>query len=140
MTAVPPGYEPLFRTSPFLDVLGPFYSKGSGRDLVIGFRVAEKHCNARGTVHGGMYATLADIALGYVTAYSQDPPVKLTTTGLTLDYAGSAKVGDWVEARVDIQKLGRSLAFVSAYLCVGDERVVRANATFLVHPPKGDSE
>jgi len=138
MTDVPAGYQPLFRSSPFLDTVGPFFSKGEGAAMVIAFRVAEKHCNARGTVHGGMYATLADIALGYVTAFSETPPVPLTTAGLQLDYAGSAKVGDWVEARVDVQKLGKHLAFVSAYLCVGDERIVRASGTFLVGGKRGD--
>lgn len=132
MTEVPAGFEPLFRTSPFLDTLGPFYAKGAGADLVIGVRIAEKHCNARGTAHGGMMATLADIALGYATATSRTPPVALTTAGLTLDYAGVAKLGDWLEARVDIQKLGTRMAFVSAFLCVGDERIVRASGTFLV--------
>ena len=51
---------------------------------------------------------------------------------LTLDFAGSVKVGDWVETRVDIQKLGRRMAFANAYLSVYGERVVRASAVFLV--------
>jgi acyl-coenzyme A thioesterase 13 len=55
------GFKPLFRTSPVLDLIGPFYCRGEGPDLVIGLRVDEKHCNARGTVHGGILATLADV-------------------------------------------------------------------------------
>jgi acyl-coenzyme A thioesterase PaaI-like protein len=49
----PDGFTPLFRTSPFLDALGPFHRRRDGRALVLGVRVAEKHCNARGTAHGG---------------------------------------------------------------------------------------
>ncbi len=45
----PDGFTPLFRTSPFLDALGPFYHRRDGRALVLGVRIAEKHCNARGT-------------------------------------------------------------------------------------------
>ena len=62
----PPGFEPLFRTSPFLDTVGPlFYRRDPERGLVIGLRIAEKHANARGIAHGGLLLTLADIALGY---------------------------------------------------------------------------
>jgi len=130
--AIPEGFQPLFRSSPFLDTTGPFYGKGQGAALVIGLRVLEKHCNTRGTIHGGLLATLADVALGYATAYSQGNPVGLTTASLTLDYAGTAKLGDWVEARVDIQKLGKRLAFANAYIWAGDMRIVRASASFTV--------
>ena len=78
-SSIPPGFAPLFRTSPLLETLGPFYGKGSGADLVVGLRVAEKHTNSRGTVHGGVLATIGDIALGYTMAYSADPPVKAMT-------------------------------------------------------------
>ena len=55
----PPGFEPLFRTSPFLETVGPlFYRKDPERGLVIGLRIAEKHANARGIAHGGLLMTL----------------------------------------------------------------------------------
>jgi uncharacterized protein (TIGR00369 family) len=131
MADPPDGFAPLFRTSPFLDALGPFYHRRDGRALVLGVRIAEKHCNARGTAHGGLLMTLADIALGYSLAYSEEPPAALTTANLSADFAGSAKLGDWLEARTDIQKLGGRLAFANAYLSVGDERIVRASAVFV---------
>ena len=127
----PHGFTPLFRTSPFLDALGPFYHRRDGRALILGVRIAEKHCNARGTAHGGLLMTLADVALGYSLAYAEDPPASLTTANLSADFAGSAKLGDWLEARTDIQKLGGRLAFANAYLSVGDERIVRASAVFV---------
>lgn len=75
---------------------------------------------------------LADIALGYSAAFSKDPPLKLVTTTMTTDFAGSAKVGDWLEAAVDIQKSGSRLVFANTYISAGEERVVRASASFLV--------
>ena len=111
----PDGFTPLFRTSPFLDALGPFYHRRDGRALILGVRIAEKHCNARGTAHGGLLMTLADIALGYNLAYAEDPPASLTTANLSADF----------------QKLGGRLAFANAYLTVGDERIVRASAVFV---------
>jgi len=96
--AVPPGFEPLFRTSPFLETLGPFFFRRTPAGFVIGLRVAEKHSNARGTAHGGLLLTLADIALGYTAAFSEEPPLSLTTASLSTDFAGQAKIGDWIEA------------------------------------------
>lgn len=130
--AVPEGFGPLFRTSPLLDTLGPFYGKGTGANLVIGLRVAEKHTNSRGTVHGGVIATMGDVALGYTMAFSSDPPRRALTANLSIDYTGSAKVGDWIEARVDAYKIGKTLAFANAYLTVDGVQIARASAVFAV--------
>ena len=109
--SVPEGFEPLGRTSPLLELLGPFYSRGAGADLVLGLRVAEKHANARGFAHGGMLLTLADGALGYAAEGSVDPPARLITASISADFAGSARPGDWVETRVDVQRMGVRMAF-----------------------------
>jgi len=130
MTKVPAGFEPLFRTSPFLEMLGPFFYRRITKGFVIGLRVEDKHTNARGTAHGGLLLTLADIALGYTAAFSEDPPLSLTTASISADLAGHARVGDWVEAHVDIQKIGSRLVFANAYLLVGSERIVRTTAVF----------
>jgi acyl-coenzyme A thioesterase 13 len=129
---VPPDFRPLFRTSPVIELIGPLYCRGEGADLAIGLVVEAKHCNARGTVHGGILATVADIALGYTMAFSSAPPANLVTASLTIDFAGSAKLGDWLETRVDIQKQGRRMSFANCYISVAGERIVRASAVFLV--------
>lgn len=133
MTAtIPEGFEPLFRSSPFLERTGPFFSSGRGAHLRIGMRVLEHHLNARGYVHGGALMTMADIALGYAMASSADPPVQAVTSHISTDFAGSAKLGDWVESSADIQKVGRTLAFCNVYLHVGEQRIVRASGIFAV--------
>ena len=129
---VPPGFKPLFRSSPAIELIGPLYSRGEGADLVIGLRAERKHCNMRGTVHGGILATLADITLGYSLAFSTDPPTAAVTANLSLDFAGSAKEGDWLETRVDFHKLGSRLAFGNCYITVEGNRITRASAVFLV--------
>jgi acyl-coenzyme A thioesterase 13 len=129
---VPEGYQPLFRTSPYVELIGPLYSRGEGAALQIGLRAERKHCNQRGTVHGGILATLADIALGYAMAFATTPPANLVTANLSLDFAGAARDGDWLETRVDIQKQGSRLAFANCYITRDGERIVRASAVFLV--------
>lgn len=129
---IPQDFKPLFRSSPFLDLLGPFYYRENSEGFTIGIRVEERHTNARGLAHGGLFMALADVALGYSAAFSKNPPLKLVTTTLTTDFAGSAKIDDWLEAVVDIQKTGSRLVFANSYISVRDERVVRASASFLV--------
>ena len=128
---VPAGFKPLFRTSPVAELIGPLYCRGEGAALVLGLRVQSKHCNARGLVHGGILATLADTSLGYAMAFSTDPPTSLVTANLTLDFAGTAKIGDWLQTQVDIQKQGRRLSFANCYIAAGELRIVRASAVFL---------
>jgi acyl-coenzyme A thioesterase 13 len=129
---VPEGFAPLSRTSPALDLIGPVYAKGQGADFMLGLRVQNKHCNGRHVMHGGMLATLMDAALGYATAFLSDPPTPLLTANLTLDFAGAARAGDWVEVSVDIQKRGARLAFANGFASVAGERIVRASGVFLV--------
>lgn len=128
---IPVGFEPLFRSSPFLDLLGPLYSLQDDRDgLVIAVRIAQKHCNQRGTAHGGLLCTLADVALGYATAFSQTPPVSMATVNLSLDFCGVVRLGDFVKVRSAIHKVGQRLAFASATLSVDERPVARASAVF----------
>jgi len=129
---IPAGFAPIFRTSPFLETIGPLYSVGSGAQLVIGLRVQEKHTNARGSLHGGVLASIADIALGYGLATATNPPTRMVTANLSVDFAGSAKVGDWVETSLDIQKAGSRMAFANVYFSVGNKRIARASGVFLV--------
>ena len=131
-TSVPPGFGPILRTSPLLDVLGSFYSKGAGTALEIGLLVTERHTNSRGTVHGGVLATLADVGMGYLMAFGADPPRRLTTASLNIDYTGIAKVGDWITVEMDAPRVGRQLAFANLRLMAGGKQVARASAVFAV--------
>ncbi|MBL8385136.1 MAG: PaaI family thioesterase [Burkholderiales bacterium] len=133
-SAIPPGFGPIFRTSPLLDALGSFYSKGAGASLEVGLLVTERHTNARGTVHGGVLATLADVGIGYLMAYSGDPPHRLTTASLNIDYTGTARIGDWIRVEMDAPRIGRQLAFANARLMTGERQVARASAVFAVAP------
>ena len=132
MKGTPPGFVSLEGRSPTIDLIGPVYARGKGRELVLGLRCERKHCNTRGTVHGGILATLADIALGYALSSSTEPPTAAVTANLTLDYVGAANEDDWLETRVDFQKLGKRLAFANCYVERGKDVIVRASAVFVV--------
>lgn len=129
---IPDGFAPLSRTSPFLELLGPLYSCVRDNKLVVGMQVGVTHVNNRGKAHGGVLATLADIALGYCMEWSVEGKSKLVTTSLSLDYAGSADIGDWVESRIHIQKIGARLAFANGHLIAREQEIVRVSGVFSV--------
>ena len=127
---IPAGFKPLQRQSPFNQLVGPIYSRGEGVDRVVGLLAENKHCNSRGSVHGGLLATLADLALGYTMAFLSEPPRSAVTASLTIDYVGSAKADDWLEVHTDVQKGSGRLMFANCYVHVGETRIVRASAVF----------
>lgn len=131
MSSAPPdGFLPYDRSSPFLDHIGPVFSRQGEHGLELGLRIDERLANNRGQAHAGVLCSLADVALGYATSFSQDPPVPLTTISLAVDFAGGARVGDFVQTRTDVQRIGRRIAFANCYLTVGNRRLVRASAVF----------
>ncbi|PMX45318.1 MULTISPECIES: PaaI family thioesterase, partial [unclassified Pseudomonas] len=111
--AVPEGFVSLPRSSPLLDLLGPAYCRGEGLQLEIGLRADNRHANGRGTVHGGVLATLADIGMGYAMAFSSEPPLPLITASMTVDYLGAVQVGEWITVRLEHHKRGRQMAFAT---------------------------
>ena len=132
MSAIPAGFEVVSRKSPYIDLVGPLYFRKSEAGLEIGFLAEEKQCNSRGIVHGGFLSTVADIALGYGAGDFPDGNRALITTSITIDFADSARIGDWVVFRTDVQKVGRMAAFANTYGHVGDKRIVRASGIFSV--------
>ena len=130
MTRVPEGFSKIERLSPFNALVGPLYQRRDGDAVSIGLLIDEKHTNSRGVCHGGVLATLADLALGYaMLAKSGDKP-GFVTAPLSVDYAGAARVGDWIESKVEIQRVGSRLAFANCYLVSGGKPIVRASAIF----------
>ena len=108
--------------------------------LVLGIRIDDRHTNTRGIVHGGMLVTLADSALGIVLYNSRTPPQPIVTVNLSTDFIESAYPGDWVEAHVDILRIGKRLAYANCYLQVGDRRILRASGVFALMPPVNPKE
>jgi len=138
---IPDGFRPLHRGGPFLAMLGPLYYRKDEQDRsVIAMHIEEKHLNIRGIAHGGMLVTLADSALGIALSMSRTPPQPMVTVNLSTDFADSAHPGDWVEAHVDIQRVGKRMAFANCYLHVGDKRILRASGVFALMPPHQPQE
>jgi uncharacterized protein (TIGR00369 family) len=129
--SIPDGFEPVLRGSPFVQFIGPFFHKKTedGRH-VVGVRIEEKHANIKGMAHGGMLVTLADSALGIAIALESRDQKPMVTVNLSTDFVEAAWPGDWVEAHVDLQRIGGRLAFANCFLQVGERRILRASGVF----------
>ena len=133
MSEIPDGFTPLAVRSQFPNLLGQFHEKRMPEGRVIGIRAEERHCNAGGVVHGGFLLALADFALSWGSYDPGDTPPRMTL-GINAEFAGVARNGDWLEARIDIQKSGSSLVFANCFIWVGAERVLRAGGVFRIVP------
>jgi uncharacterized protein (TIGR00369 family) len=130
MPRIPEEFRQIERLSPFNALVGPLYERRNGNGVSIGLVVEQKHTNSRGICHGGVLATLADLALGYAMLAKSGDKGSFLTAHLAVDYAGAAKVGDWIESQVEIQRVGARLAFANCYLIANAKPIVRASAIF----------
>jgi uncharacterized protein (TIGR00369 family) len=131
---IPQGFEPHFRKSPLTDPWEPLFSKRTERAVIIGLRLAKAHTNARGLVHGGLIAALADNAMGYSCAQATGWTTSYVTVTLSVDYISSAKIGQWLAVECAVIKTGSTLCFAQSLIKADDAVIARANATFRVVP------
>ena len=135
LTDIPEGFQLEQRIQPhtFGGLVGPFYSRRQGDDLSLGLRIEARHCNSRGTCHGGLLATLADMALGYSCALAGEADeVKrnFVTVDLSLQYLASTHVGDWVQSEVTVLGAGSRTRSAMGHLLANGNPVVRISANF----------
>ena len=135
LTDIPEGFQLDLRIQPhtFGGLVGPFYSRRQGNDLSLGLRIEERHCNSRGTCHGGLLATLADIALGYACALAGDADGgqrNFVTVDLSLQYLASTHVGDWVQSEVTVLSPGSRTRSATGHLLANGNPVVQISANF----------
>lgn len=142
VSEIPAGFEPVQRIQPhtFAGLVGPFYAKREGSVFSLGVRIEERHLNSRGTCHGGLIATMADIALGYAcVAAATEGSRNFVTIDLSVEYLAAARAGDWLHSEVTVLNAGTRTASATGFLCVGDTQVARISANFRMAktlPPK----
>jgi uncharacterized protein (TIGR00369 family) len=132
--AVPEGYEVVQRTqgSGFGGLVGPFYAKREGRAISLGLRLEPRHLNSRGSCHGGLLATLADVALGYacVAASEEGQSRNFVTIDLSIEYLAGTQAGDWLYSEVQVLNADTRTAAAAGHLLVEGRPVARISANF----------
>ena len=131
MSEVPAAFEPSRRTSPFLDLIGPVYTRTTERGILLGLRARTEHLNTRGFVHGAVLAALLDVVCGRNCAALTEHP-SLVTVSLTVDYVAAARDGDWLEASAAVTRVGRRLAFADGRVDAEGKPAAKASGVFAV--------
>ena len=128
----PAGFTRHYRQSPVTDPWEPLYSRKGEGAVSIGLQAAPAHANSRGFVHGGLISALADNAMGLSCAETLGDVSGLVTVNLTVDFLGSANLGQWVEITPKVNRAGGRLCFAEALVTADGEPCAKAHATFSI--------
>lgn len=132
--SIPPttGFRPASFNDPFLDHVGPFYIKDDDEGgLIVAIHAANQHINQYGRVHGGMLATLADVAIGFNINGASSEASPTFTLNLSTDFVSAAHQGEWVEAHVKLTKKHGRILFGECHIRIADRTIVSAHAVFI---------
>jgi uncharacterized protein (TIGR00369 family) len=128
---VPEGFERHTRRSALTDPWEPIYARRLEREIRLGFRGAAPHVNSRGFIHGGLICALADNAMGLSCGLQLPDISGLVTVSLSVDFVGTARIGQWIEIRPEVVKAGKSLCFARALVMADDAICARASGVFM---------
>ncbi len=129
----PEGWDRAEFTPGFLDHGGPYFLKArEGAPKLVGLRICEHHINYKDGAHGGVISTFADVALSHAVYDAERPRLAPSTITLQVNYLKPAKLGDWLEAQVRIDRLGGRTAYTSGEILRGDEPIATMNGVFAV--------
>ncbi len=115
----------------FANLTGPYWSRREGETWAYGMMIEDRHLNRGGIVHGGLLATLVDIAMGR-TAYERIKPNSCATAQLNMHYVAPARTDDFVEVRAEIVETTRSLVFVRALAVAAKRTIVGADGVWKI--------
>ena len=132
------GFEPANFTAGFLDYGGPYLLKPLEDRTLVGLRLDEQHRNYRDAAHGGVLATMADVALSYQAFSSEEPPVPLVTSSLTVNYLSPAIIGHWIVADAVIDRIGGRGAHVTGKIYDGETILATMSGVFTLMRPRLD--
>lgn len=108
---------------------GPIYMRIDSKEArVLGLWVDDQHLNHQEAMHGGMVASLADNAMGSLSAHASGGPI--ATVHLSIDYLARVPQGRWLEVHSKLDKLGGKMLFTSCEGRIDQQLVFKASAVF----------
>jgi len=131
---VPDGFAEMEPFGPFHALCGPMYLREQDSVTVVGIRMRQDHANRGGMVHGGMLMMLVDTAMTKACTRVRSPDQIFVTASVTCEMMAAARPADWLEARVEVMRAGRSAIFLDCRVTrdgADGQLVVHASGTFL---------
>lgn len=120
------------KAGPYMAKIGPVLrTRALDGGNLYGLQTDSSHCNAIGTVHGGVLTSLLDQALA-VEAWNAANRQPTVTLQMDTRFVDAAHAGDLLEASATLRRTTRSLLFVDADLHSGDRLVATATAVMKI--------
>jgi uncharacterized protein (TIGR00369 family) len=95
--------------------------------------VERRHLNINGVVHGGVYATILDTAMGASVVSVLSEGETTATTSLYVEFLRAAREGETLSARGEVLRRGRHIAFAEGNLYGSDgRRYSQAHGTWYI--------
>lgn len=105
---------------------------GRGVCTVTG-KVERRHLNINEVVHGGVYATILDTAMGAAVVSLLQEGETTATTSLYVEFLRAARKGDTLSARGEVLRRGRHIAFAEGNLFDAEgRRLSQARGTWYI--------
>lgn len=133
----PKGFDRVPEGLGFSDSLQPFYRRIDGDSVSIGLVVSAQHSNSMGICHGGALTTLADIASATGVNVARKTRGGTPTINLAMDFISAARMGQWIQADIQLVTLKRRFGFSNGVIMNKDGVVARFNGSFYLPEHSG---
>jgi uncharacterized protein (TIGR00369 family) len=128
---IPNDFVPFAGSGAFAETNGPIYLRP--KDATLGFRVRAENCNPVRTCHGGWLAAFIDMQMPFAALQREKiANAFLLTVSLSLDYLGSARIGDWVEGTASVLSHTGSLVFVQGLVSCSGTLLLRGSGVYKI--------
>ena len=129
----PEGFVDAGFTPGFLDHGGPYFlKKQADGPKLVGLHICPHHINYKDAAHGGVISTFADVALSHAVYDAERPRLTPSTITLQVNYLLGAKLGDWLEARVRIDRMGGRTAYTNGAIERDGELIATMSGVFSI--------
>ena len=119
-------YDP---DDPFEMHSGPFFWQRTGEGgHHFALKAEARHCNRQGILHGGLMMTMIDLALAATAKEALED--RYVTISLNSEFVSAGNLGEIIEAKGELVRRTRSLAFVRGQVTSGDNVLLNTSGVF----------
>ncbi len=137
MTAgVPDGFERFQVDGGYVGLSGPFYQRAlADGKYDYGFPAEARHGNPNKVIHGAALITFIDTCFGHAVVHAANRPCATIT--LNAEFIAGVAPGGWVDGRVEIKRMTRTLAYLAGEVACEGQLLLAASGVWRVFEPRG---
>jgi acyl-coenzyme A thioesterase 13 len=114
----------------FIGLIGPLYFRNLGDRTETRLVLERRHLNPNGSAHGGLLMTMMDSTLGSTAGAAVGFGGVYPTVQLSCSFLAGAFLDEELRGEAQVERMARTIAFVTGRLRVGDRIVMTGSAVF----------